>query len=171
MNELTKGRTKEREKSNAALRSEIEGIDSLVKAFSKCIDCHNCMRVCPICYCRQCTFESDKTKFTFEDYITRAKARGRLLIPVDTLLFHIGRMLHMSLSRVSCGMCEDACPMDIPVAQIFTLVGDRNREAFDYVPGRNADEPLPLRTFEEEELLEVEQSYAGVSARQEGHDD
>lgn len=171
VSELTKGRTKEREKSNAALRSEIEGIDSLVKAFSKCIDCHNCMRVCPICYCRQCTFESDKIKFTFEDYITRAKARGRLLIPVDTLLFHIGRMLHMSLSCVSCGMCEDACPMDIPVAQIFTLVGDRNREVFDYVPGRNADEPLPLRTFEEEELLEVEQSYAGVSAKQEGHDD
>ncbi|MFP3898873.1 MAG: 4Fe-4S dicluster domain-containing protein [Dehalococcoidia bacterium] len=171
VSELTEGRKKEREKSNDALRSDIEGIDSLISAFSRCIDCHNCMRVCPICYCRQCTFESDKTKFTFEDYIARAKARGRLLIPVDTLLFHIGRMLHMSLSCVSCGMCEDACPMAIPVGQIFTLVGDRNREVFDYVPGRNTDEPLPLRTFEEEELLEVEQSHAGVSAKQEGQDD
>jgi hypothetical protein len=61
--------------------------------------------------------------------------------------------------------------MAIPVARVFTLVGDRNQEAFDYVPGRSADEPLPLTTFEEEEFLEVEQSYAGVSARQEGQDD
>ena len=73
----------------------------------------------------------------------------------------------MSLSCVSCGMCEDACPMDIPVAQIFTMVGDRNQEKFSYVPGRSIDEPLPLTTFEEKEFLEVEQSYAGVSAKQE----
>jgi hypothetical protein len=30
------------------------------------------------------------------------------------------------------------------------------------------DEPLPLTTFDEEEFLEVEQSYAGVSSQQEG---
>jgi len=65
-------------------------------------------------------------------------------------------------------MCEDACPMAIPVAQIFASVGDRNQEAFDYVPGRSMDEPLPLTTFDEEEFLEVEQSYAGVSSQQEG---
>ena len=132
-----------------------------------CINCHNCMRVCPICYCRQCNFDSDKMKYSFEDYITRAEARGVLIVPTDTMLFHIGRMLHMSLSCVSCGMCEDACPMNIPVAQIFTMVGDRNQKAFDYVPGRSIDEILPLTTFEEKEFQEVEQSYAGVSAKQE----
>ena len=57
--------------------------------------------------------------------------------------------------------------MAIPVAQVFTLVGDRNQKAFDYVPGRGVDEPLPLTTFEEKEFLEVEQSYAGASAGQE----
>ena len=171
VNKLTEERKKERKQTNDALRVDIEGIDRLVEAFSACINCHNCMRVCPICYCQQCNFDSDKMKFTFEDYITRAKARDRLMVPTDTLLFHIGRMLHISLSCVSCGMCEDACPMAIPVAQIFTVVGDRNQEAFDYVPGRNIDELLPLTTFEEQEFLEVEQSYAGVSARQEDQDD
>jgi formate dehydrogenase subunit beta len=171
VNKLTKERKQKRNQSNEALRNDIEGIDSLVQAFSACINCHNCMRVCPICYCRQCHFDSDKMKFSFEDYLTRAEARGALMVPTDTLLFHIGRMLHMSLSCVSCGMCEDACPMAIPVAQIFTVVGDRNQEAFDYVPGRSVDEPLPLTTFEEEEFQEVEQSYAGVSSRQEGQDD
>ena len=61
--------------------------------------------------------------------------------------------------------------MAIPVAQVFTLVGDRNQEAFNYVPGRSVDEPLPLTTFKEGEFLEVEQSYAGVSARQENQND
>ena len=168
VNKLTEERKKERNQANDVLRADIEGIDRLVETFSTCINCHNCMRVCPICYCRQCNFDSDKMKFTFEDYFTRAEARGGLMVPTDTLLFHVGRMLHMSLSCVSCGMCEDACPMAIPVAQIFTVVGDRNQEAFDYVPGRSIDEPLPLTTFEEQEFLEVEQSYAGVSARQEG---
>lgn len=168
VNKLTEERKRERDQANDALRADIEGVDRLVEAFSACINCHNCMRVCPICYCRQCNFDSDKMKFTFEDYFTRAEARGRLMVPTDTLLFHIGRMLHMSLSCVSCGMCEDACPMAIPVAQIFAVVGDRNQEAFDYVPGRSMDEPLPLTTFDEEEFLEMEQSYAGVSSQQEG---
>jgi len=168
VNKLTEERKRERDQANDALRADIEGVDRLVEAFSACINCHNCMRVCPICYCRQCSFDSDKMKFTFEDYFTRAEARGRLMVPTDTLLFHIGRMLHMSLSCVSCGMCEDACPMAIPVAQIFAVVGDRNQEAFDYVPGRRMDEPLPLTTFDEEEFLEVEQSYTGVSSQQEG---
>ena len=168
---LTEERRKERKQTDEALRADIEGINRLAEAFSACINCHNCMRVCPICYCQQCNFDSNKMKFTFGDYITRAETRGSLMVPTDTLLFHIGRMLHMSLSCVSCGMCEDACPMAIPVAQIFTLVGDRNQEAFDYVPGRSVAEPLPLTTFEEREFQEVEQSYAGVSARQERQDD
>jgi formate dehydrogenase subunit beta len=167
VNKLIDERRKQRRQNNDALRADIEGIDKLVEAFSTCINCHNCMRVCPICYCRQCHFDSDNMKFGFEDYLTRAEGRGGLRIPTDTLLFHIGRMLHMSLSCVSCGMCEDACPVAIPVAQIFTLVGDRNQEAFDYVPGRSVDEPLPLTTFEEDEFQEVEQSYVAVSARQE----
>ena len=168
---LTEERKKERKRTDEALRADIEGINRLAETFSACINCHNCMRVCPICYCQQCNFDSNKMKFTFGDYIARAEARGSLMVPTDTLLFHIGRMLHMSLSCVSCGMCEDACPMAIPVAQIFTLVGDRNQEAFDYIPGRSAAEPLPLTTFEEREFQEVEQSYAGVSARQERQDD
>lgn len=170
VNNLIKERKKERNQANDALGTDIAGTDRLIETFSKCINCHNCMRVCPICYCRQCHFDSDKMKFTFEDYLARAEARGGLIFPTDTLLFHIGRMLHMSLSCVSCGMCEDACPMDIPVAQIFSLVGDRNQEAFDYVPGRSVDEPLPLTTFEEEEFQEVEQSYARVSTKQEDQD-
>jgi len=76
----------------------------------------------------------------------------------------------MSLSCVSCGACEDACPTSIPVAQVFSLVGDRNQKAFEYIPGRSIDEPLPLRVYGEKEFGEVEQSHVEDSAKQEGQD-
>jgi len=167
---LTADRAKKRKQANEELKSKAMGLDNLLNMFSKCINCHNCMRVCPICYCQHCFFDSGNLRFAFEDYLWRAEVTGGLRLPPETLLFHIGRMLHMSLSCVSCGACEDACPVSIPVAQIFSLVGNRNQEAFDYVPGRSLDEPLPLRVYEKKEFEEVEQSYVGTSAKQEAHD-
>jgi len=164
---LTANRKKKREQALKELASRTSGLDNLLNIFGACINCHNCMRVCPICYCRQCFFDSDNSKFPFEDYLTRAEVAGGLRLPPDTLLFHIGRMLHMSLSCVSCGACEDACPTSIPVAQVFSLVGGKNQEAFDYVPGKSTDEPLPLRVYKDREFEEVEQSYAGTSAKEE----
>ena len=153
-----------RSQAQGELEATVQGTDNLLRLLSNCINCRNCMRVCPICYCRQCYFDSEKTRFGFQDYLARAQAQGGLRLPADTVLFHIGRMLHMSLSCVSCGTCQDACPMDIPVAELFGLVGDANQGAFNYVPGRSKDEPIPLATFEEEEFEEVEQSHAGTSA-------
>jgi formate dehydrogenase subunit beta len=164
---LTEKRKEKRQKFMQEFKPKATGLDNLLDTFSQCINCHNCMRVCPICYCRQCFFDSNDMKFAFEDYLKRAEAAGGLRLPPETLLFHIGRMLHMSLSCVSCGACEDACPTAIPVAQIFSLVGNQNQEEFDYVPGRSREEPLPLRVYQEKEFEEVEQSYAETSAKQE----
>jgi formate dehydrogenase subunit beta len=167
VNSLTEKRKGERQKFMQEFKPKATGLDNLLNTFSQCINCHNCMRVCPICYCRQCFFDSPDMKFAFEDYLERAEMAGGLRLPPETLLFHIGRMLHMSLSCVSCGACEDACPTAIPVAQIFSLVGNQNQEEFDYVPGRSREEPLPLRVYEEKEFEEVEQSYVETSAKQE----
>ncbi|MFC1983829.1 4Fe-4S dicluster domain-containing protein [Chloroflexota bacterium] len=167
---LTAERKEKREQAHKELESRATGLNNLLNTFSKCINCHNCMRVCPICYCQQCFFDSNDMKFAFDDYLERAKVTGGLRLPPETLFFHIGRMLHMSLSCVSCGACEDACPTAIPVAQVFSLIGNKNHEEFDYVPGRNLDESLPLRKYEEEEFEEVEQSYVETSAKQETRD-
>jgi formate dehydrogenase subunit beta len=170
VDKLTGARVAKKRQAQQELEAKSKGLDKLLDTFSQCINCHNCMRVCPICYCQQCFFESDNLQFPFEDYLKRAEAAGGLRLPPDTLLFHIGRMLHMSLSCVSCGACEDACPTAIPVAQVFSLVGNRNQEAFDYIPGRSRDEPPPLRVYQEEEFEEVEQSHAAVPAKQEARD-
>jgi formate dehydrogenase subunit beta len=164
---FTEKRQGARQKFMQDFKAKATGLDNLADTFSQCINCHNCMRVCPICYCRQCFFDSSNMKFPFEDYLDRAETAGGLKLPPETLLFHIGRMLHMSLSCVSCGACEDACPTAIPVAQVFSLVGDRNQQEFNYVAGRSREEPLPLRVYNEEEFEEVEQSYVESPAKQE----
>jgi len=147
---------KKRKKALKELKSDIGGIDNLLDAFSQCINCHNCMSVCPICFCRLCYFDSDKVKHPPEDYLQRAESKGSIRFLPDTTLFQMGRMLHMSLSCVSCGACEDACPMSIPVAQMFSMIADETQGLFDYVSGRSLEEPLPLVTYKEEELHEVE---------------
>ncbi|OQX56682.1 MAG: hypothetical protein B5M53_00240 [Candidatus Cloacimonas sp. 4484_209] len=155
--EIIKEKRNKRKQAQDELKTKVVGLNKLLDVFNECINCHNCMRVCPICYCRQCYFSSEKTKYPPEDYFARAKEKGALRFPPDSLLFHIGRMSHMSFSCVSCGACEDACPVSIPVAQVFSLVAEKTQGLFDYVPG-SINEPIPLATYKEEELKEMEYS-------------
>lgn len=153
--EIALQKQNKRNQAKEELKSKVVGLDNLLEAFSQCINCHNCMRVCPICYCQQCYFDSDNVKQTPEDYLQRANRSGSLRLLPDPVLFHIGRMLHMSLSCVSCGTCEDACPMSIPVAQIYSMVSQETQALFDYLPGKSAEERLPLITYKEDELQEI----------------
>jgi formate dehydrogenase subunit beta len=157
--ENTEKKLKKRKKAHHELKNQIAKLDNLLDIFSRCINCHNCMRACPVCSCRLCYFDSDNIKFPSEEYLQRATEKGSIRFLPDTTLFHMGRMMHMSLSCVSCGSCEDACPMSIPVAQIFSMVADQTQGVFDYIAGRNLEEPLPLKTFKEEELHEVEDAH------------
>jgi len=153
---ISEEKKKKRNKAHKDLKSKIGGIDNLLDTFSQCINCHNCMRVCPVCFCRLCYFDSDKVKHLSEDYLQRAESKGSIRFLPDTTLFQMGRMMHMSLSCVSCGACEDVCPVSIPVAQIFSMVADETQGLFDYVSGRSLDEPIPLIAYKEEELHEME---------------
>ncbi|MEW5807199.1 MAG: 4Fe-4S dicluster domain-containing protein [Acidobacteriota bacterium] len=162
---LKKEREAKRYEAHEVLKSNVEGSQKLLETFSQCINCHNCMRVCPVCYCRQCYFDSDAFKLPPENFINRAKKKGSLRLPADTLLFHLGRMSHMILSCVTCGTCEDACPMSIPVSQVFSLVADRTQRLFNYKPGSSKEEPLPVVIYKEEELHDVEKPYSEIYAK------
>jgi len=153
---ISEERHKKRKKANKDLKSEVGGLDNFLDVYSQCINCHNCMRVCPVCFCRLCYFDSDKVKHPSEEYIQKAESKGSIRFLPDTSLFQMGRMMHMSLSCVSCGACEDACPMSIPVAQLFSMVADETQGLFDYVSGKSLDEPIPLIAYKEEELHEME---------------
>jgi len=61
----------------------------------------------------------------------------------------------MATSCTGCGLCEQACPVNIPLLKLFKLVGCNVQLVFEYEPGRELEEPLPLTTFKEVELEKI----------------
>jgi len=102
-----------------------------------------------------CDFESDNYDYSQSDYEKELHKKGGLRLPPDTIFFQIGRLTHMSFSCVGCGMCSDACPVDIPVAAIFQKTGEETRQLFDYLPGKDVEETIPVMIFKEEEFTEL----------------
>jgi formate dehydrogenase subunit beta len=148
-------RTKKRDALFEEAKREIGSPEKLLSFFSACIKCHNCMGVCSICYCRECFFESPTFEFEPEKYLRWAERKGSIKMPTDTLLFHLTRMNHMLLSCVGCGVCEEACPNDIPLSKVFRILGHNVQQIFNYVPGKDPEEEPPLSTFKEDELKDV----------------
>jgi formate dehydrogenase subunit beta len=130
----------------------VQGHKAVVDYFASCLKCHNCRTVCPICYCKECFFDSPTFELEAEKYVGWARARGALRMPADTLLFHLTRLNHMVHSCVACGMCTQGCPEGIDVGLLFSTVGKRVQKLFEYEPGRDPEAEIPLSTFREDEL-------------------
>jgi len=141
-----------REKFFEQTKQEVGGVENLSTVFAPCIECHNCRTVCPVCYCRECFFDSPTFELEADKYLGLAEKRGAVRMPTDTLLFHLGRMTHMGASCIGCGACEEACPSDIPLLKIFQLIGNNVQRLFDYTPGRSLEDELPPTTYREDEL-------------------
>lgn len=144
-----------RDRELNAIRLSMRSNGGLAGQFETCIRCHNCMTACPICYCKTCLFKTAAFDHQPEHYLTAARRKGAVRMLGDTMLFHMTRLNHMSLSCVSCGMCTSACPSDIPVGAIFSAIGEQVQSTFEYAPGRDLAEQLPLITFQANEWTEV----------------
>lgn len=128
--ERAEGRT-----SQAVIR--IEGLDlpgrfnSWMKEFSKCIKCYGCRDICPMCFCKECSLETDDLINTGE-------------IPPEIPIFHLVRAVHMAGRCIDCGLCSEACPADIPLRTLYKKVADIIEQEFHYRPGYSLDEKYPL---------------------------
>jgi len=96
--------------------------------FQKCIKCYGCRDACPVCFCSDCTLEH-------KDLI----GTGRL--PPEAPIFHLVRAVHMAGRCVDCGLCEEACPADIPLRMLYRKVNALVDDLFDYRAGEGAGPP------------------------------
>jgi formate dehydrogenase subunit beta len=159
-NEIITQQKSRRNEEKTSLFSEIDdeglehGLKGLVNIFGRCIGCKACRAACPLCYCQLCNFDTQNLKYTLHNYELDRKKGIR--IPPNTIYFHLLRLGHMGISCVGCGSCEEVCPADIPISTIFKKVGESIQDMFDYLPGKDVEEEVPIKTFELEELTEVE---------------
>ncbi len=123
--------------------------------FAECLECTNCMNACPICYCKECFFRTDNAARTPRELLRLSERQGALAMPPDAFLFQMTRMNHMATSCIGCGMCEAACPHDIPLTAMFRAVGARVQKLFEYVPGRDVNEKPPFMEFRQNELQRI----------------
>jgi formate dehydrogenase subunit beta len=155
LSELAADRTAAFEAMDEDMLTQTGGIDSLNRFFSACVNCHNCRSVCPVCYCKECVFNTDAVAYDPTQYLSWADKWGLVPLPNDTLFFHLTRLAHIGCTCVGCGQCTLACPSHIPVSDLFISVTRNARKAFDYVPGRDNAEPLPLSVFQESEFTDI----------------
>jgi formate dehydrogenase subunit beta len=131
---------------------EMRTNDGFASYFADCLECTNCMNACPICYCKECFFRTANAERAPRELLRLAERHGALTLPPDAMLFQMTRLNHMATSCVGCGMCESACPHDIPLTAMFRAVGSRVQKLFEYEPGRDVNEKPPFMEFRQNEL-------------------
>jgi len=148
-------RTRELDAYAGQLQAQADGGPRLLAEFENCQRCFNCTVACPICYCKECLFRSNTFEHAPDHYLDRAEHKGIMRLPGDTVTFQLTRLAHISTSCVGCGVCTSACPADLPVDTLFQTVARQTQTLFDYVPGRDLDEPLPVARFDVDEFQDL----------------
>jgi formate dehydrogenase subunit beta len=154
-------RTRFRDRMFAETAAATDDMEKLGGYLANCVNCYNCRTACPVCYCRQCVFETNLFDHEPLQYLSWARRKGQIKMPTDTIFYHLTRLAHMSTSCVGCGQCSNACPNGIDVMSLFRTVAHRTQAAFDYVAGRDVAEKPPLSEFREAEFPEVEGLHWG----------
>jgi formate dehydrogenase subunit beta len=118
-----------------------ERLDFWLSRFGSCIKCYGCRNVCPVCYCRECALDD-------------AEMVERGTVPPTLPAFHLVRAVDMAGRCIDCGLCEEACPMAIPLRALYRKVGRVVEDNFGYRPGRSLDDKSPLAVLGTEKDVE-----------------
>jgi formate dehydrogenase (coenzyme F420) beta subunit len=109
----------------------------------RCIRCHACREVCPLCFCERCA--ANKTDPQWID--SSPHARGNFA-------WQMTRVLHLAGRCVDCGECERVCPAGIPITLIGRRVAAVVEERFGYRPTDDPEVPAPVGTYQKDDAEE-----------------
>jgi ferredoxin len=124
-----------------AALAEPEAFQEWLAHFQRCIKCYGCRDVCPMCFCKECSLEHDELMSTGQ-------------VPPDTI-FQLVRAIHMAGRCIDCGLCEEACPADIPLRVLYKKGNALVKELLGYDTGAPGGEISPWKISGEESILET----------------
>ncbi len=105
-----------------------------MEQFDRCVKCYGCRNVCPMCFCKECSLEE-------EELIQKAN------LPTENPIFHLTRAVHMIGRCIDCGLCEEACPADIPLRTLYKKVAEIVASETGFRTGETRDEKCPYNVF------------------------
>jgi formate dehydrogenase subunit beta len=155
--EIVDGLRSQRQARKQELFDELgagEGFD-VRKVFEKCIGCRGCSKICPVCYCHVCFFDSGGDEHEPKYYEIEMERNGYGQVLPDPVFYQLVRLFHVSLSCVECGLCADVCPVNIPLWAVAIKTAGSVQESFGYLAGKDLEEELPVTAFKPEEFAGV----------------
>ncbi|MEM2344997.1 MAG: Coenzyme F420 hydrogenase/dehydrogenase, beta subunit C-terminal domain [Archaeoglobaceae archaeon] len=107
-----------------------------ISQFERCIRCHACRSVCPLCYCEECMVDPSNLAIspmsTAEDKASYPRLLGKTVNAKDNAIYHLLRVLHHAGRCAGCGECERACPMELPLRKLERKLEKVVVETFGY---------------------------------------